>query len=554
MFATVPLAKLVYSLLLIFLIILLTREAWSVWFDQRIYVSDFEVVGVENVDSRVFAMQIVGSRQVLANRLDYYYNDHPGASASDATYVLPGLDELDMSPETLPGIDITYQSVNFTQIFAALRKKMRAPNEISGIVTSRSDTFQVAVEWPRAPKSIPGGESLKSFITPPLPSLQAAADYVVCSISYANAVSHNSEIAAWSRTQYCDWISALGGFVELSNKANIGAGLNEDDAVRVRQLAAKLQAHYGDTKTLAELYRLRADLLDLLPEGSKSRPELVEAQEDRLRYATLSPELRNLSDNEKRYAAFAQARPAIILPANGEAEFPDNWRSILAPYSKEIKSAKSAVGIVLDDTGSPIGTGFLVGPDLMMTASFVLNNKTSKGAQKLCLGASVKDCSAMLEIGSIVHGTAGETNSIIVAKVSGDTKSINPLELAVRLPQSNELNGRYAFIIGYPMQDSRMPSQFMERLLEKDPGQQRLMPGRILAFGKPLDSSRPNTAPQEFVTDISTTGGTAGGPLVDLISGKVIGVHYAGKWQGERGKFEYTLPVTSSFLETSTES
>ena len=158
------------------------------------------------------------------------------------TYILPGLTPLNIPPDALPGMKITYQSVNFTQIFGALRKKMLSPNEIHGIVTSTGSVFQVAVEWPRAPSPKGGGEALTRFLTPPFESLQEAADYIACSMSWANAASQNAEAAAWPRAQFCDWSGALGDFVALSAKTNSGTGLSDEEAARVRRRVAQLRS------------------------------------------------------------------------------------------------------------------------------------------------------------------------------------------------------------------------------------------------------------------------------------------------------------------------
>jgi S1-C subfamily serine protease len=124
------------------------------------------------------------------------------------------------------------------------------------------------------------------------------------------------------------------------------------------------------------------------------------------------------------------------------------------------------------------------------------------------------------------------------------------LQLAEPLPAANTLIGQYAFVIGYPFRDPRMPEQFTERLLGKDQGRKRLMPGRILAFGREgpgvVGSESPSAA--VFTTDISTSGGTAGAPLIDLTTGQVIGMSFGGLWKGERGKFSYAESIPKGAL------
>jgi hypothetical protein len=120
-----------------------------------------------------------------------------------------------------------------------------------------------------------------------------------------------------------------------------------------------------------------------------------------------------------------------------------------------------------------------------------------------------------------------------------------PLPLAEPLAPTNTLIGQYAFVIGYPFHDDRrMPAEFTKHLLGEQDGHKRLMPGRILAFGQARPSGvvgphGVHPGADVFATDISTSGGTAGAPLVDLATGRVIGVSYAGQWKDERGKFAY---------------
>ncbi len=94
-----------------------------------------------------------------------------------------------------------------------------------------------------------------------------------------------------------------------------------------------------------------------------------------------------------------------------------------------------------------------------------------------------------------------------------------------------------------------MPSEFISRLLKDAPGKKRLMPGHVLALG-PSPVGTPEFARHLVITtDISTTAGTGGSPLIELKSGRVIGVSYAGRSQGERGKFAYADPIPRAALD-----
>jgi Trypsin-like peptidase domain len=123
-----------------------------------------------------------------------------------------------------------------------------------------------------------------------------------------------------------------------------------------------------------------------------------------------------------------------------------------------------------------------------------------------------------------------------------------PLSVADPLPGPNEVVGSYVYVIGYPVRDARMPDEFIKRLLGETDGQKRLMPGRVLAVGSSM-SIYPVGNTTVLTTDISTSGGAGGGPLIDLKTGKVIGVAHSGFWKGDRGKFAYSVPIPRAALD-----
>jgi hypothetical protein len=282
----------------------------------------------------------------------------------------------------------------------------------------------------------------------------------------------------------------------------------------------------------------------------------------------LSPKLRDLPDEEKRLAALALARPAILIEDGRLSGSPVNWAILLRRHDTEIRSAATSIGLIVKGDGTPVSTGFVVAPGLMMTADYVLaeagymlkrahsGSLTAEGKRptdglRLCLGPSKSSCAPSLTMGDIVYVGEAEGSKIALANlVNHDIVLHPPLLLAEPLPEANTLIGQYAFVIGYPFRDvHRMPPQFIERLLGNEDGRKRLMPGRILAFGQGgpngfggHESGHP-ARPAVFTTDISTTGGTGGAPLVALTTGRVIGMSYAGRWKGERGKFAYAESI-----------
>jgi hypothetical protein len=564
------LAKIVYSLLLLSLVGIFLHEVWTVWLDKTVYIGQFDLVsetGKDDAASAAFTKRIVGAQAILAQQFNDYQTRRAADAPSDATYVLPGMTPLLLPPEVLAVIEITVQNVNLRQALTAVRRAFLAPNEVVGNVAKREGSVLAAVEWPRAPLLANGKPGLTKFLVPAQTSEQAAAAYIACSLSWARAANLDLRVAVYPRAQFCDFGTGLSDLYALSEKASNPPGLDTRDWALIRKRASQLRAHYGAVAVFPELYRLRADLLDLLPEGDRKQAELVEAQEDRTRYAMLSPKLRDLSGEQKRLAAFALARPALLIEDGKLSELPDNWAGLLRRHDTEICSAAASVGLILKGDDTPVGTGFVVAPGLMMTAKYVLEatrpplKTTDRGTRqpdglRLCLGPNQSSCAPSLTIGDVIY--SAETNGskiALVNLVNHDVLLNPPLPVSEPLPTGNTLVGQYALVIGYPFKDPRMPGEFTERLLGKEEGWKRVMPGRILAVGQgdsgpgsiELESVR--QAPLVFTSDISTSGGTGGGPLIELSTGRVIGMSYAGLWKGERGKFAYAESIPKGAVD-----
>ena len=95
-----------------------------------------------------------------------------------------------------------------------------------------------------------------------------------------------------------------------------------------------------------------------------------------------------------------------------------------------------------------------------------------------------------------------------------------------------------------------MPTPFVEQLLGGRFLVKRMVPGRVVSLG-PIDmgeTTKENmkAAPgvvRAIQSDISSAPGLSGGPLVDLRTGEVVGMHYAGRWQEGKGKFAYAFSM-----------
>ena len=99
--------------------------------------------------------------------------------------------------------------------------------------------------------------------------------------------------------------------------------------------------------------------------------------------------------------------------------------------------------------------------------------------------------------------------------------TIIPLSLSVLNP--DELENREVVLIGYPAWDARNETSLMLRILRGATEIKRMLPGRV--HGRTAYSGK-----EALAHDCTTTGGCGGAPLIDLGTGHVAGVHFAGQY------------------------
>ncbi|MBI5368960.1 MAG: trypsin-like peptidase domain-containing protein [Planctomycetes bacterium] len=211
-------------------------------------------------------------------------------------------------------------------------------------------------------------------------------------------------------------------------------------------------------------------------------------------------------------------RPAI------EAEHPVTWQG--ADLSSIAILAKQAVCAVLDKQGEPLATGLVVAPARVLT--FGSDVATRVGSIRF--GYRLTERQERTWPATVVMSP--ETHGFALLNVPGVPGS----NVALLDEQPGfDLADRQVVVIGYPMGNSsdslRTPDIVFQRLFGTPTGVLRLMPGVLLG----VESSglmQDNTACLSY--DATTCPGVAGGPVIDLHSGCIIGLHYGGSWKGTR--------------------
>ena len=239
---------------------------------------------------------------------------------------------------------------------------------------------------------------------------------------------------------------------------------------------------------------------------------------------------------------FPSFRPVIDVKNDSflENELPPDW-GLLKNYRELIESTTRAVGRI-DLPGHArtpyAGTGFLVGPDLLLTNRHVARVFVEKSSLRFRSGLQpVTDFkhelgSTETRILSIKEPAVwiSEDWDAALLRVDG-AEELKHLTLCGTEPDYGEnISGERAndiVVIGYPFFSTTDHATLQERIFRGVYGAKRLQPGRLMGYQSVSSGGKMVEA---LTHDASTLGGNSGSAVVDLKSGKVFGLHFAGKY------------------------
>ena len=225
------------------------------------------------------------------------------------------------------------------------------------------------------------------------------------------------------------------------------------------------------------------------------------------------------------------ARPAIHIE-NGCFRKPESTWSEIEKFRSVIEYAISCVGrIETSDLSIPfIGTGFLVAEDIVFTSRHVAETfAVGIGDSEISLDPSKQvwinfkaeqsseqsDCSAITEV-LFIH-PYWDVAALRVEK----RKTFLPLHFSPPAFRSA------CAVVGFPARDMRNDSEIQDRIFAGMYNTKTLMPGRVCGY-ETVDSWGRDV--RCITHDASTLGGTGGAPLIDVATGSVVGVNFAGRY------------------------
>ncbi len=233
----------------------------------------------------------------------------------------------------------------------------------------------------------------------------------------------------------------------------------------------------------------------------------------------------------------AVGRPSLLI-RNGEFEEPEleTWRQRLAPHRTTLANATPAVGRV-EVSNHPdfawLGTGWMVDERTLVTNRHVAAEfATRRGGNFVFIrnfqgttlnpridfreefGSAEEKQYAISEIRLIAENRQGAPDvAILVLKEPIDFPHLS-IGRAAR-------KGQMIAVVGYPARDSlRNPGPAMEDIFKGIYDVKRLAPGFVTEA----------SAGMIVQHDCTTLGGNSGSPLIDVESGKVVGLHFSGRF------------------------
>jgi endonuclease G len=229
-------------------------------------------------------------------------------------------------------------------------------------------------------------------------------------------------------------------------------------------------------------------------------------------------------------------RPAVDIEQGDYTVSHKDWLHLNEPSAKKtIRAAIPAIGRV-ELPGHPSlpygGTGFVVGAGLLMTNRHVAEIFSGGlGARDLVFRPGHRagidfdrerqGGSRFLEVREVamIHPYW----DMALLRVERLPETIVPLRLSLQEPE--QLKGRDVAVLGYPAFDPRNDAAVQNLVFQGVYDVKRLMPGKLTgrssipSFGKDVPSA---------MHDGSTLGGASGSAVVDVASGEIVALHFAG--------------------------
>lgn len=181
------------------------------------------------------------------------------------------------------------------------------------------------------------------------------------------------------------------------------------------------------------------------------------------------------------------------------------------------------------------GTGFIVGPGLVMTNRHVAEIfATGTGTRRVAFKPQARAGVDFVREYGRPAGTVYTASRVVMIHPYWDMAllAVDGLEsrdtLKLSLLDARDLVGRDIAVVGYPAFDIRNPADVQNSLFAGRFGVKRLQPGELQGAGTTASFQKLVNAATH---DCSTLGGNSGSAVIDLDTGEVIALHFGGRYR-----------------------
>jgi endonuclease G len=232
-------------------------------------------------------------------------------------------------------------------------------------------------------------------------------------------------------------------------------------------------------------------------------------------------------------------RPVVFIRNNVYDAVPmDEWAHLNKPdIHHRLEALFPSIGRIelpLTPTIPYGGTGFVVGSNLLMTNRHVARLFSEGVGSRITYHAGGSAVDFLREDGlpDPDPGTLLRVIGVVMVhpfwdmallKVAGLPATAKPLPISVMPPE--QLSGRDVVVVGYPAQDFRNDQEVQSRVFGKKFGVKRFQPGKVQGRSTIPSFENQVTA---LTHDSSTLGGNSGSAVIDVETGAVVGLHFAG--------------------------
>lgn len=234
-------------------------------------------------------------------------------------------------------------------------------------------------------------------------------------------------------------------------------------------------------------------------------------------------------------------RPALIIRDNSYERPPAPWLAMDEPairtrLERAIRSV-ARVEIVGPHSSPYAGTAFVVGPGLLMTNRHVAHQFSSGSGARVHfrqgLGSAVD---FGREKGQSRGSTSYPVEKVVMCHPYWDMAILRVASLPVKSLTLSTLHPRDCVrrqiaVVGYPAQDPRGDQQVQRRIFGNDFGVKRFQPGFTVGPVEFRDNEHDRRRWRHVLEhDASTLGGNSGSAVIDVATGSVVGLHFAGRY------------------------